>query len=101
MIAYLKGVRLYDDAYLKGDSLAREKSISAMVEHSPVKDRRLYDRMALAALEPNGKMNLQSFEEQQDFFLASGTQQGRVDLRSFIDLQHIEAAARQLGPYQR
>jgi NitT/TauT family transport system substrate-binding protein len=101
MIAYLKGVRLYDDAYLKGDSLAREKSISAMVEHSPVKDRRLYDRMALAALDPDGKMNLQSFEEQQDFFLASGTQQGRVDLQSFIDLQHIEAAVRQLGPYQR
>jgi NitT/TauT family transport system substrate-binding protein len=101
MIAYLNGVRLYDDAYLKGDPLAREKSINAMVQHSPVKDRGLYDRMALAALDPDGKMNLQSFEEQQDFFLATGTQQGRIELRNFIDLQHIEAAVRQLGPYQR
>ena len=101
MLAYLKGVRLYDDAYLKNEPSAREKAVSAMVQHTPVKDRALYDKMALAALDPDGRMNLQSFDEQQDYFLASGTQQGRVDLQGFIDLQHAETAARQLGPYPR
>jgi NitT/TauT family transport system substrate-binding protein len=100
MMAYLKGVRLYNDAFLKNDAGARERAINAMVQHTPVKNRALYDQMVLPGLHPDGKMNLQSFAEQQDWFLASGSQQGRVDLQSFIDLQHAEAAARQLGPYQ-
>jgi hypothetical protein len=54
----------------------------------------------MSALDPDGKMNLDSFERQQDHFLSTGTQQGRVDLSQFIDLQHIEAAVRYLGPYR-
>ena len=101
MVAYLKGVRLYNDAFLKRDPAAREKVINAMTAHTPVKNRALYDQMGLPGLHPDGKMNLQNFEQQQEHFIASGTQQARVDLQSFIDLQHGETAVRQLGPYQR
>ena len=101
MVGYLRGARLYNDAFLKNNAAAREKAIAAMIQHTPVKNRALYDQMALSALHPDGQMNLQSFEQQQDYFLAAGLQQGRVDLQSFIDLQHAQAAVRQLGPYQR
>ncbi len=100
MIAYLKGVRLYNDAFLKRLPAAREKVTDALIKHTPVKSRPLYDQMTLSALHPDGQMNLQSFEQQQDWFLSTGAQQGRVDLAQFIDLQHIEAAAAQLGPYR-
>ena len=100
MVAYLKGVRLYNDAFLKNEPTARDRAINALTKHTPVKDRALYDQMTLSALDSDGKMNLQSFDQQQDYFIATGTQQGRVDLQGFIDLQHIEAAARQLGPYR-
>jgi NitT/TauT family transport system substrate-binding protein len=100
MTAYLKGVRLYNDAFLKRESGARERTISALIEHTPVKNRALYDQMTLSALDPDGRMNLQSFDQQQDYFISTGTQQARVDLQGFIDLQHAEAAARQLGPYR-
>ena len=100
MVAYLQGVRLYNDAFLKKEPAARDKAINAFMRHTPVKNRTLYDQMTLSALDPDGKMNLQSFDQQQDYFLSAGTQQGRVDIQSFIDLQHIEAAARQLGPYR-
>jgi hypothetical protein len=56
--------------------------------------------MTLSALDPDGRMNLQSFDQQQDYFITTGTEQARVDLQGFIDLQHAEAAARQLGPYR-
>ena len=100
MVGYLQGLRLYNDAFVKRDPTAREKVISALIKHTPVKDRALYDQMTMSALDPDGKMNLESFERQQDYFLSTGTQQGRVDLSQFIDLQHIEAAVRQLGPYR-
>ncbi len=100
MTAYLRGVRVYNDAFVKREPTARERAISALAQHTPVKNRALYDQMTLSALHPDGKMNLQSFEVQQEHFLSTGAQQGRVDLAQFIDLQHIEAAAAALGPYR-
>jgi NitT/TauT family transport system substrate-binding protein len=100
MAAYLKGVRLYNDAFLKRLPAAREKVVDALVKHTPVKNRALYDQMTLAALHPDGQMNLESFDRQQEWFLSTGTQQGRIDLSQYIDLQHIQAASAQLGPYR-
>ncbi|HLH25197.1 MAG TPA: ABC transporter substrate-binding protein [Chloroflexota bacterium] len=100
MVAYLRAIRVYNDAFLKREPAAREKVIDSLTRHTPVKDRALYDQMELSALDPDGKMDLHSFDEQQDFFLATGSQQARVDLSQFIDLQHIESAAAQLGPYR-
>jgi NitT/TauT family transport system substrate-binding protein len=100
MTAYLRGVRVYNDAFVKREPTARERAISALVQHTPVKNRALYDQMTLSALHPDGKMHLQSFEVQQEHFLSTGAQQGRVDVAQFIDLQHIEAAAAALGPYR-
>jgi NitT/TauT family transport system substrate-binding protein len=101
MVGYLRGLRQYNDAFVKQDATAREKTINTLINHTPVKNRALYDQMTYSALDPDGKMNLQSFDEQQDYFIRTGTQQGRVDIQSYVDLQHTEAAARQLGPYQR
>lgn len=100
MVAYLKGIRLYNDAFLKRDPAARAKAIAALIAHTPVKTAALYDQITLSALDVDGKMLLPSFEQQQEYFLASGVQQGRIDLSQFIDLQHIERAAAQLGAYR-
>ena len=100
MVAYLQGVRLFNDAFMKRERAARERAINALVAHTHVKNRALYDQMTMSALAPDGKMNLQSFDQQQEHFLSTGTLQSRVDIQRFIDLQHIEAAVRQLGPYR-
>ena len=100
MAAHLRGARVYNDGVRKNDAVAREKSVNALVAHTPVKNRALYDQMTAAGLDPDGKLDLPSFERQQDWFLNSGAQQARVDLSQFIDLQHVEAAVRQLGPYR-
>jgi NitT/TauT family transport system substrate-binding protein len=99
MTAYLRGVRLYNDAFVKKDPDARQKVIAAAVKYTTVKDPALYDRMELQGLSPDGTMNVESITAQQDYFLNSGTQQKRVDLDSYIDTHFVSDAAGQLGAY--
>lgn len=99
MIAYLKGVRLYNDAFVKKDPSARDKAITALIANTPVKDRALYDRMLMQALHPDGTLNVQSMQAQQDYFLAEGFQQNRVNIPDFVDTMFAEQARGVLGTY--
>src|SRR5262249_28280908 len=99
MVAQLRGVRVYLDGFRKHEPAAREKALNALVQHTALQQRALYDQMTVSNLEPDGRLNLQSIEQDQDWFISTGGQQGRVDLQQFIDLQHVEAALGQLGPY--
>ncbi|HEX6511507.1 MAG TPA: ABC transporter substrate-binding protein [Chloroflexota bacterium] len=98
--AYLQGVRLYNDGFVKKDPGARQKAIDALVNHTSIKDRGLYELMTIQGLDPNGKLNLPSLQEQQDFWLAHNEQQQRVDLASVVDDQYARAALAKLGPYK-
>jgi NitT/TauT family transport system substrate-binding protein len=100
MIAYLKGVRVYNDAYVKGDAAARQVTVAALIQHTPVKDAALYDRMAMAALNPDGRINVASLAEDQEYWLASGAQQARIDLNVLVDYSFADAAVQALGPYR-
>jgi NitT/TauT family transport system substrate-binding protein len=98
MVAYVRGLRDYNDAF--GPKRRNRADIVAILtKNTNVKDAALYDKMALQALHPNGTLNVDSLLQQQEFFLADGTQQARVDIRQFVDTRFIEEAARQLGPY--
>lgn len=99
MVAYLRGVRLYNDAFVKKDPQARQKVIAAAVKYSTVKDPTLYDKMALQGLYPNGDLNVEAIRAQQEFFLQAGTQQARVNLDQYIDLSYAQNAVKQLGQY--
>jgi NitT/TauT family transport system substrate-binding protein len=99
MVAYIRAVRLYNDAFLKKDPTARQKVIAAATRYSTVKDPALYDKMQLQGLDPNGALNVDSIREQQDYFLSTSTQQERVNLDNYVDVHFAQDAVRQLGPY--
>jgi NitT/TauT family transport system substrate-binding protein len=99
MVAYLRSVRLYNDAFVKQKPEAREKAISALINHTPVKDRPLYDRMKMQGLHPDGQLNVRSIEEQQDYFLSEGLQEKQVDFEQIVDTRFIEQARKELGAY--
>ncbi len=99
MIAYVRAVRLYNDATLKKNAQAKQKFVDASVKYTTVKDPALYDRMAPQGLDPDGKLNVDSIRAQQDFFLNAGTQQARVNLDNYIDTHYAADAVKQLGPY--
>jgi NitT/TauT family transport system substrate-binding protein len=101
MTAYLKGVRVYDDAFQKKDPDARNKAFDAVVKYGPVKDRSVYEKYtSYFLIDPDGKLRVQSLNDQQDFFISTGLQTTRMDFSKIIDTKPAEQAAAKLGPYK-
>ena len=101
MIAYLKGVRKVLDGFVKGDAAAKKMAIDAVVKYGPVKDRTVFENQtSFFVYDPDGKLNVQSLNDQQDFFLQSGTQQTRLDLSKVVNTHAIDQAVAKLGPYK-
>lgn len=99
MAAYIKAVRLYNDAFVKKMPEARAKVIPALVAHTTLKDPNLYDKLVPPRVDPNGLPNVKSLQDQQDFFVSSGEEPKSVDVNSVVDLQFAKAAVAKLGPY--
>jgi NitT/TauT family transport system substrate-binding protein len=100
MVAYLKGVRYYNDAFDKGDAAKRQEAVAILTGNTAVKDPALYDRMVMPGLNPDGRLNAASVAEDQELWLASGIQQARVNLDEIIDHSFVDAAVAALGPYR-
>jgi NitT/TauT family transport system substrate-binding protein len=98
MIGYLKGVRVYNDAFAQGQN--RAEIVRLLAEQTTVKDPALYDRMQMAGLDPDGRLNRASLQMELDYFRNRGYYSGSVDLSAAIDSSFAEFAAQQLGPYR-
>jgi NitT/TauT family transport system substrate-binding protein len=85
MIAYLRGVRVYNDAVVKGDPTARQTTASLM---------------AMAGVHPDGRLNVSSLADNQEYWLSTGQQQARIDLGLVVDYSFADAALQVLGPYR-
>ncbi len=60
----------------------------------------LLAKVAPSGIDPDGTVNIPSLESQQEFFLASGTQEKAVDVKQLADPQYSQAAVKLLGgPY--
>jgi NitT/TauT family transport system substrate-binding protein len=95
MVAYLRGIRAYVDAAVKGDD--REAINAILAKHTPVKDPALYAKMQPTGFDPNGRRELASLEADQDWGMRLGLQQARVDLGKIVDYQYVDYAATRLG----
>ncbi len=101
MTAYLKGVRVYDDAFQKKLPEARDKAFNAVIKYGAVKDRSVYEKYtSFFLIDPDGKLRLQSLNDQQEFFLSTGTQTTKLDFSKVVDTRFAEQAAAKLGPYK-
>jgi len=101
MLAYLKGVRFYNDAFVRGDLAKRQEVVASLVRNTPVKDVALYDRMVMPGLHPDGRMNVTSLNEDQEFWLSRGLQQGRINFDDLIEYTFANYAVEALGgPYR-
>jgi NitT/TauT family transport system substrate-binding protein len=98
MIAYLRGVRDYHDAFFGGRA-GRADVIRLLVEKTTIKQPEVYDQMVMPSLDPNGAINLQSMVEDQDYYLTKGCQQQPIDVAGAVDTSFVEAALAQIGRY--
>jgi NitT/TauT family transport system substrate-binding protein len=99
MVAYLRGVRYFNDAFVRGDAAARERTIDALTKWTIMTDRALYDSITVMALDPDGGVRLPSLRADQEFFVQQGYQDRPIDLDAIVDLQYVQYARQMLGPY--
>jgi NitT/TauT family transport system substrate-binding protein len=99
MVAYVRGLRDYNDAVLKGRD--REFVIQTLMKFTTVKERAPYDHIVLPGLHPDGDLNVESIREAYSEFKAAGDIKGEVNLDAVIDRSFVRHAVEILGPYRR
>jgi NitT/TauT family transport system substrate-binding protein len=99
MVAYVRGIRDYNDAIFRSGD--REAVIRILMEHTLVKDRAVYDRMVMPGIHPDGEVNAASIAEMARELQAAGDVKGTVALDRIIDLSFAKYAREVLGPYGR
>jgi NitT/TauT family transport system substrate-binding protein len=98
--AYLRGVRLYNDAFHHRDPAARAEVIPILTRRTAVSSPALYDKMVMVGLNPNGAVNVENIKAQQEYYLAAGQQQQAVDVDALVNTRFVEAALQTLGEYR-
>lgn len=100
MIAYIRGLRDYNDAF-GPKRQGRDEVIQILAKHTPIKDPRDYEAMRPAGLDPDGKLNLESIARDLEYYQRAGHVTQPIDLAQVIDTSFQEYAVSRLGPYQR
>jgi len=98
MTAYLRGVRDYNDAFGP-----RKKDygdvIRVLTENTTVADPAIYERMRAAGLDPDGRLDMRSLEDDLKYYIDSGQVNDSPDLSRLINTSFQQFAVEALGPY--
>jgi NitT/TauT family transport system substrate-binding protein len=97
MVAYLRGLRDYNDAFVAGRG--REEIVQILERAKVVTDRALLERFGLTGLNPNGYVNRQSLQEMHDYFVRKGTITQPVALDDLVDDSFVTGALARIGVY--
>jgi len=95
MVAFLKGVRDYHDAFFLGKD--KDATIQLLIQHFPVKDPALWVT-SKQHIDLNGRMNVADLRAQAEYYRSEGLVTGPVpDIEKFVDTSFAEAAVKLLG----
>jgi NitT/TauT family transport system substrate-binding protein len=100
MVAYLKGLRDYYEAFgLKHKNEA--DVVAILTKYTSVKDPSLYARMGWDYMNPDGFVKSEAVAEDLKWYAAHGYVQQGPNLSSVIDNSFVEHALQRLGKYQQ
>ena len=100
MTAFLKGQRYFYDAIVK-----KKKSLDSVVDivakYSRTGDRNVL-RLGLSVTEltPNGEMDLNEIQDDQDWYFQKGLVKTKIDVNQMVDLRFLQSAVASLGTYR-
>jgi NitT/TauT family transport system substrate-binding protein len=97
--AYLRGLRDYYQAFVKNEG-DRGPVVAPLVNHTPIKDPNMFNVIGMHSVDPNGTLNIQTWDPFQDYFLKRGLQNTKLDLSKYVDQQYLNAAVDRLGRLQ-
>ena len=99
MIAYVRSLRDYNDAFAK--NRGRAEVAEVLARNTTVKDLGLYDKMTPAGLDPDGRMNVQGIRDDLAVFGRLGCITSELaDVGRVVDESFVNYAVGVLGPYQ-
>jgi NitT/TauT family transport system substrate-binding protein len=96
VVAYLRGLRDYYQVFVKNQA-DRAPVVAALVNHTPIKDPGQFNVIGMHSVDPNGALNVQTWDPFQDYFLKRGLQNTRLDLSKYVDQSYLNAAIQRLG----
>jgi len=103
MRAYLRGVRVYNDA-LKDGHFAGPKAgevIAILTKATPIKDAALFRRIVPSTANPDGGVNMKGLRNDLAFFRELGLIENRdITVDQVVDNSFVKAAVDKLGPYR-
>jgi NitT/TauT family transport system substrate-binding protein len=102
MIAYIRGIRYFNDALVGGHIKGRTAStiLDILTTKTPIKDRAIYQEMVSNAVNPNGRMNIVSLADDLEFFKQQGlVTDATMTVARAVDTTYVDAAVRKLPPY--
>jgi NitT/TauT family transport system substrate-binding protein len=97
MIAYLKGVRDYNDAFTKQQG--QEEVVGIINRSTTVKDPALVRKMVPAGINPDGRVSVEDLLFKQQWYLSHGAMAQPADVGRAVDHQFVDYAVERLGPY--
>lgn len=95
MVAYLQGLRFYNEAF--ADATQRQRLVEILKQFTPLKDDALYEKMVWPGLRADGRFDTSYLEDVQDIWLARGSIQQKVPVEQLVDFSFLEEAEQQLG----
>jgi NitT/TauT family transport system substrate-binding protein len=103
MLAYLKGVRFYNDALVNGHLRGRTSDdvVAVLTEVTGTKDPSVFRAMTASANDPNGHVNIASLKEDFAFLRDQGLlTDPNASVDDAVDTSFAEAAVKTMGPYR-
>jgi NitT/TauT family transport system substrate-binding protein len=103
MVAYLKGVRFYNDAIRDGHFTGPRAAelIDLLVKETRYKDPALYQKMVPNGCDPDGRADRPSLEKDLAFYRANKfVESDTIGVADVVDDSFVDAALKALGPYK-
>jgi len=99
MIAYLQGVRAYNDAFITGNK-DQDKIIRILTKYTFVNTPETFKKMKPPGLDPNGHVLKQGVLNDLNWYMSKGMVKKAPDVNKFVDDSYVENALKVLGPYK-
>jgi len=96
-IAVARGTRDYCQAYHHGAN--RSEVVDIMMKHGVAGDHNTLNKFPWQARDPNGRFNMASLLDVQDWYLKEGYVKNKLTPEQLVDPSYSEQAAKALGPF--
>jgi NitT/TauT family transport system substrate-binding protein len=102
MTAYLRSIRYYHTALAHGRLAGpnAEDVIKILVESTRIKDPEVFRAITPNGVDPNGRVNVKSLQQDLDVWRGMGLINGPISLDQVVDPSFIDAALKTVGPYR-